>query len=90
MGEDNIYALLQVNPGDAEKLGLRDGDPVTMRSRRGEIRLHAELTTMVRQGEVYTTFHFSEAPVNLLTIAAKDKQSQCPEYKICAVSLEKG
>lgn len=82
-------ALLQINPLDAGRLSVRNGDFLKMRSRRGEIKLRAELTDQVREGEVYTTFHFSEAPINLLTIAAQDGKSKCPEYKICAVSLEK-
>lgn len=82
-------ALLQINPGDADALQVRHGDMIRMRSRRGEIVVKAQLTDMVRRGEVYTTFHFSETPVNRLTIAEKDDQSQCPEYKICAVQLEK-
>jgi formate dehydrogenase alpha subunit len=82
-------ALLQLYPDDGRRLGVRSGDLVRMRSRRGEVLVKAQLTDTVKAGEVYTTFHFSEMPVNLLTTNAKDHFSQCPEYKICAVHLEK-
>jgi len=82
-------ALLQLHPGDGRRLGVRSGDLVRMRSRRGEVQVKAQLTETVKAGEIYTTFHFSEMPVNRLTISAKDHFSQCPEYKICAVHLEK-
>jgi len=82
-------ALLQLHPGDGRRLGVRSGDMVSMRSRRGEVQVKAQLTETVKAGEIYTTFHFSEMPVNRLTINAKDHFSQCPEYKICAVHLEK-
>ncbi len=82
-------ALLQINPEDAHALEVREGEMVRMRSRRGEILVKAQLTDMVKRGEVYTSFHFHEAPVNLLTIGENDSKSMCPEYKICAVQLEK-
>jgi predicted molibdopterin-dependent oxidoreductase YjgC len=82
-------ALLQLHPEDGRRLGVRSGDLVRMRSRRGEVRVKAQLTEAVKAGEVYTTFHFSEMPVNLLTSSARDHDSQCPEYKICAVHLAK-
>ncbi|MDZ7640682.1 MAG: molybdopterin dinucleotide binding domain-containing protein [Desulfurivibrio sp.] len=82
-------ARLQVNGADAEARGIRDGERVRLRSRRGQIELAAEITTMVPPGMVYGTFHFQEAPVNQLTTAVCDQRAKCPEYKICAVELSK-
>ena len=52
-------ALLQLHPEDGRRLGVRSGDLVRMRSRRGEVQVKAQLTDAVKAGEVYTTFHFS-------------------------------
>lgn len=82
-------ALLELHPDDGKDLSVRTGEMVKMSSRRGAITLKVQLTDQVRRGEVYTSFHFSEAPINLLTIGEKDSKSKCPELKICAVQLEK-
>ena len=50
----------------------------------------AQLTDRVARGHVFTTFHFAEAPVNLLTGGASDPVARCPEFKICAVRIERG
>ncbi len=82
-------ALLQINREDAAALAIRNGDRVRLASRRGSIELAAELSGQVAPGMVYATFHFSEAPINFLTVAALDAGTGCPEYKICAVRLTK-
>ena len=81
--------MLQINPEDAKAHGLRQGETVRLTSRRGEITLAASITDQVALGMVYTTFHFHEAPINLLTNDAFDTGSGCPEYKVCAVRVEK-
>jgi predicted molibdopterin-dependent oxidoreductase YjgC len=81
-------ALLQINRHDAEGLKIKNGEMVEMTSRRGTIRLTAEVGSEVPAGTVYTTFHYSEAPINLLCIGARDPLANCPEYKICAVKIE--
>jgi len=83
------HAVLQINPEDAKALGLRQGETVRLLSRRGEITLAASITGQVACGMVYTTFHFHEAPINRLTNDAFDTGSRCPEYKVCAVRVEK-
>jgi formate dehydrogenase major subunit/formate dehydrogenase alpha subunit len=89
LNRESGEALLQINRSDAESLGLRSGDRVRLASRRGAIELAAQISDEVSPGMLYTTFHFSEAPVNRLTIDAFDSGSKCPEYKICASRLEK-
>jgi len=86
---ENSQARLQINPADASNLQLRNGEMVKLSSRRGAIQLKTELTPMVATGSVYTTFHFPEAPINLLTAGAQDSQSGCPEFKVCAVRVDK-
>ncbi len=80
--------LLEMHPDDGHRLGLQPGDRVTVASRRGRCRFVVELTDRVEPGNLFTSFHFAEAPVNELTIDASDPVARCPEYKVCAVRLE--
>ncbi len=80
--------LLEVHPEDGRRLGLRQGCRVTVVSRRGRCRFVVELTDRVAPGNLFTSFHFAEAPVNELTVEASDPVARCPEYKVCAVRLE--
>ncbi len=89
LNRESNEALLQINPQDAARLEVRAGDMLCMASRRGAVEIKAEITEQVCPGSVYTSFHFSETPVNLLTIDAMDPLSKCPEYKVCAVRIEK-
>lgn len=86
---ESAEALLQINPEDAKSLGVGFGDMVNLSSRRGSIELRVDITEQVYPGTVYTTFHFPEAPINLLTTSAKDPKAKCPEYKVCAAKVEK-
>jgi len=80
---------VEINPKDAERLGIRDGDRVRVRSRRGEITLEALVTEGIGEGVVFIPFHFSEAAANVLTDPALDPRAKIPEYKACAVALER-
>jgi predicted molibdopterin-dependent oxidoreductase YjgC len=80
-------ALIEVNPEDAEQLGLDGHTRVRVSSRRGSIEAEAWITDRVPAGMVYANFHFPEASANELTIAALDPISKIPEYKVCAVKV---
>lgn len=80
---------LEMNPEDAGELGIEDGNIVKVLSRRGEIELKVRLTPRVKRGEVFSTFHFSEARVNLLTGASLDPICKIPEFKVTAVRVVK-
>ena len=80
---------MDINPFDAEKLGISDGDLLKVSSRRGEIEARARISDMVQEGVIFTTFHFDEAPTNLITSPAMDPRSHTPEFKVCAVKVEK-
>jgi len=80
---------LEMNPEDAGELGIEDGNIVKVLSRRGEIELKVKLTPRVKRGEVFSTFHFSEARVNLLTGASFDPICKIPEFKVTAVRVVK-
>ena len=47
------------------------------------------VTDRVAPGHVFANFHFSESPINMLTTDASDPVARCPEFKICAVKVEK-
>lgn len=80
-------AMIEVNPEDADKLGLNGHKQVRVTSRRGSIEAAAWITDRVPAGMVYANFHFPEASANELTIAALDPISKIPEYKVCAVKV---
>jgi len=81
-------SLVEINPFDAEKLGIADGTFVAVTSRRGSVRARAQLTDRSPEGAVFMNFHFPEAAVNLLTNPALDPVAKIPEYKLCAVKVE--
>jgi formylmethanofuran dehydrogenase subunit D len=80
-------AMVEMNPADAARLGLKFGDPVRVTSRRGTIVLRARVTSKAVSGVVFIPFHFAEAAANLLTIDVVDPQAKIPEYKACAVRI---
>jgi formate dehydrogenase alpha subunit len=82
-------AEVEINPADAQDYGIGDGDRVQVTSRRGSVTAAAKLTQRSPEGTVFMTFHFAEAAANLLTIDAVDPTAKIPEYKVCAVRLEK-
>ncbi len=84
-------AFIEVNPVDARKLGVRNGDKVRITSRRGECVIKARVVDMPRPGMVFVPFHWADDPsfINRVTIDAYDPGSKQPEFKICAVKLAK-
>lgn len=81
-------SLIEINPADADKFGVGEGQMVKVTSRRGTVVAKAQLTEKSPQGTIFMNFHFAEAAVNLLTNPALDPIGKIPEYKVCAVKLE--
>jgi formate dehydrogenase (NADP+) alpha subunit len=81
--------LVEINPIDAENLGITGGETVKIISRRGEITAKAKITEGSPAGVVFMTFHFFESPTNVLTSKALDPVAKIPEYKVTAVRVEK-
>ncbi len=81
-------ALIEINPEDAQTMGLDGHKRVRVSSRRGSIEAEAWITDRVPPGMVYANFHFPDASANELTIAALDPIAKIPEYKVCAVKVE--
>ncbi len=80
-------SLVEINPGDAGKLGISEGQTVKVASRRGEVQAKAQITEKSAPGTIFMNFHFTNAPVNVLTNPALDPVGKIPEYKVCAVKL---
>ena len=86
---DDLYpeARVEINPADAARLGVEDGQAVRVTSRRGSVVVRAWVGERATLGVVFLPFHFVEAAANLLTIDAIDPQAKIPEYKVCAVRV---
>ena len=87
---DALYPMpiLEIHPVDAAMLGLDDGDPVRVQSRRGAVVVRARVTDKTTPGVVFLPFHFAEAAANLLTLDALDPQAKIPHYKATPVRLD--
>jgi formate dehydrogenase alpha subunit len=82
-------AEAEIHPIDADALMLADDDLVRVKSRRGVVIASVRITERSSPGTIFMTFHYAEAAVNLLTIDAVDPVAKIPEYKVCAVQIEK-
>lgn len=82
-------AFVEVNPADADVLGVRQGELLTVTSRRGSIKVKARVSKIVPPNVVFIPFHYSEAAANLLTSDAMDPICKIMEAKVCAVQIEK-
>jgi len=81
---------VEINPLDAASTGLQDGERVAVKSRRGRVEAFTKMSDSVPAGTVFLAFHWRESPANMLTQDfALDPVAKIPEYKICAVRLEK-
>jgi formate dehydrogenase major subunit len=81
---------IAIHPTDARRLGVDTGSPLRVVSRRGELTGHALVTEAVRAGAVFVPFvKLADSAANFLTNAAADPVSKIPEYKVCAVRVER-
>ncbi|KUK43938.1 MAG: Formate dehydrogenase, alpha subunit, partial [Methanothrix harundinacea] len=80
---------IEISPTDAEALGVSDGETVMVKSRRGEVRAKARVTDKSSRGVAFMSFHYQDVLTNLLTNAALDPQAKTPEFKACAIRIEK-
>ncbi len=81
---------VELHPALAERFGIADNDLVRLATRRGVALIPARLTTTIRLDTVFVPFHWGDdACINLLTNPALDPTSKMPEFKVCAVRIEK-
>ncbi len=81
--------LLMISPADAERLGIAGGEVVRLKSSYGEAELPAEVTTAMKSGELFATFHDARVFLNFVTSPVRDRFTQAPEFKVTAVRVEK-
>ncbi|SEG08906.1 formate dehydrogenase, alpha subunit [Caloramator fervidus] len=82
-------SYVEINPMDAKKYGISDGDLVEVTSRRGSVRVKAKITDVVNEGVVFMPFHYADGSANVLTNTAYDEVTKEPELKVCAVRIKK-
>jgi formate dehydrogenase major subunit len=80
---------LDVSETDAENLRLSDGENVRLKSRYGEAYLPVRVSSAVKPGELFATFHTAQVFLNRLTSPYRDRLVQAPEFKVTAVRIEK-
>ena len=81
---------VSISTVDAEEYDIGDGDWLRVRSRRGELQAKALITEKMNPGEIFVPFvKLKEHAANFLTNSALDPNSRIPEYKVCAVRMEK-
>jgi formate dehydrogenase alpha subunit len=81
---------IAIHPSDARRLGVDTGGRLRVASRRGELTGYAQVTEAVRAGAIFIPFvKLSDSAANFLTNSAADPVSKIPEYKVCAVRIER-
>ncbi len=78
-------AFVELHPMLAARVGAHDGDPVVVRTRRGEMKAPARVVSTIRPDTVFVPFHW--VGVNRLTNDALDPSSRMPEFKVCAAEV---
>ncbi|TGG91988.1 formate dehydrogenase subunit alpha [Natronospirillum operosum] len=81
--------VLELHPHDAEERGISAGDWVGITSRAGDTVLRARISERMQPGVIYTTFHHPGSGANVITTDNSDWATNCPEYKVTAVQVEK-
>ena len=82
-------SFIEINKADADKLGIENGEMVQITSRRGTIQARAEVAYKTNPGQCWMPFNFLEGNPNWLCSDALDSISRTPEYKVCAIKVEK-
>ena len=81
--------FVEISINDSRKYDVSDGDWLKVASRRGEIEAKTKISEQAVDGTIFIPFHYAEAAANRLTHAALDPLAGIPEYKVCAVRIEK-
>lgn len=81
--------VLLINPDDAKKEGLKDGDMVCVESPRGKVDIKAKVSEEMKPGILSSTFHFPEIMLNIITSNEHCSEAMCPEYKVVSCRIRK-
>lgn len=82
-------AFAEIHPDDLAEMKIQSGEHVRLSTRRGSITLAVRASTATPRGNVFLPFHFREAAANILTNDKLDPFGKIPEFKFCAVKVEK-
>ncbi len=82
-------SLIEISPKDALNAGIGNAEMMRISSRRGEIVARAHVTDRVEPGLIFGTFHFADSAANFLTNPVLDPEAKIPEFKVCAVKVER-
>ena len=80
---------MEIHPEDAKRVGVGEGERVSVSSRRGYIEITVRIREGIKRGVVFIPFHYAESPANVLTNFALDPLAKIPEFKVCAVRIDK-
>lgn len=80
---------IEINPDDAKALGIQDKEMIKAITRRGNVNVPAKVTPDIKKGVMFMPFHYIECAANVLTINALDPLAKIPEFKVCAIRVEK-
>ena len=81
--------VFSIHPGDLQKAHAKPGDLIKVSSRRGEITARARADINIQPGSLFMAFCYNEAAANLITSEALDPYGKIPEFKFCAVRIER-
>jgi len=81
--------FIEISAVDASNLGISNGDMTKVSSRRGQVKASVVVSPKMSVGTVFMPFHFAENAANNLTNPALDPVSKIPEFKVCAIKVEK-
>lgn len=82
-------AFAEICAADATALGIEDKSWLRITSRRGSIKVRVAISERSQEGTIFIPYHYEEAPVNQLTLNSLDRLSRSPEYKVCAIKVER-
>ena len=89
LNDELKHGFAEISSQDAQDLTIEDGEEIILKSRRGEIKTFARITDHIKKGLVFVPWHFSECAPNVLTGPCAGPPSKMPEFKFCAVKIEK-
>ena len=89
VNEREPECFVEIAGPDARDWGISDNEMIRIISRRGSIEAPARISDQAVRGTIFIPFHYAQAAVNRLTNSALDPLAKIPEFKVCAVRVEK-
>ena len=83
------HSFIEMNTADAAARGIANGDKVRVFNRRSSIESTARVSDKTKPGQTWMPFHFQDGNANWLTSPALDNICATPEYKVCAIQVER-